>query len=320
METRAHHTIVGAFVLTMLLGIFIAVIWLAGTQFENSAAIYDIYFSGSVSGLSDGAPVRYKGIPIGRVASIRLDPDNVERIRVRIEVDPNTPIKADAVASLELAGLTGQAVVQISGGSNGSPELEAAEGQSYPIIASRPSQLEEVVNSAPQLLQKATQAADRLLSVLGDDNLKALAGTLQHLDTATGVIASHSQDLDRLISETAGLAGELHKTAIRANAMMTELDQSVNAKDGIASRVSTSLEDFDKSARSLAKMTDSLGALVAENRVAFHDFSQRGLPQTEQLLTDSRALVAELTRIAEQLERDPARFLLGDRRQGYQPR
>ena len=59
-----------------------------------------------ISGLNPGAPVRYKGIPIGRVASIRLDPENVERIRVRTEIDPGVPIKKDAVASLESEGIT----------------------------------------------------------------------------------------------------------------------------------------------------------------------------------------------------------------------
>src|SRR5882724_13232200 len=104
METRGHYIVVGGFVITLLFGILVAVIWLTHAQFQREGKIYDIYFSGSVSGLNDGAAVRYKGVAIGRVLGIRLDPENVERIRVRIEVDTRTPIKQDAVASLETQG------------------------------------------------------------------------------------------------------------------------------------------------------------------------------------------------------------------------
>src|SRR5690348_8216963 len=154
MDTRPHYVVVGAFVITVLIGVFIAVVWLARVQFQREGEIYDIYFRGSVSGLNAGAAVRYKGVPIGRVLQIRLDPENVERIRVRIEVENAVPIKQDAVASLESQGITGQAFVQISGGSNASPEVKVPPGKTYPVIASRPSQLEEVVTSAPQLLDR----------------------------------------------------------------------------------------------------------------------------------------------------------------------
>src|SRR5476651_2070171 len=134
METRAHHVVVGVFIIVVLIGAFVSVIWLAGTQFQREGTIYDIYFRGSVSGLNEGAAVRYKGVQIGRVLSIRLDPENVERIRVRIEVDAVTPIKEDAVAALEAQGITGVAFVQITGGSNASPDLKKREDKRYPII------------------------------------------------------------------------------------------------------------------------------------------------------------------------------------------
>src|SRR5215469_4240839 len=119
--------------MAVVIGIFVAIVWLTRLQFEKEGKIYDIHFAGSVSGLNDGAPVRYKGVPIGRVVRISLDPDNVERIRVRIVVDTGTPIKQDAVASLEAQGITGLAYVEISGGSNASPVVEVPEGHLYPL-------------------------------------------------------------------------------------------------------------------------------------------------------------------------------------------
>jgi phospholipid/cholesterol/gamma-HCH transport system substrate-binding protein len=86
METRAHYVAVGAFVLVMISVAFAAVLWLARAQLTTQYATYDIYFTGPVSGLRDGATVEYNGVPAGRVKEIRIDPSNVEQIRVTVEI------------------------------------------------------------------------------------------------------------------------------------------------------------------------------------------------------------------------------------------
>lgn len=320
METRAPYVIVGAFVIVILIGIFGAVVWLAQLQFRREGAIYDIYFRGSVSGLSEGAPVRYKGVPIGRVLSIRLDPENVERIRVRIEVDTGTPIKEDNVAALETQGITGQAFVQITGGSNASPNVKPPPGKSYPVIASRASQLEEVVSAAPKLLNRAVQLSDRIMLVLSDENRNAIAQTLNNLDVITGTMAKRSEDVDRIIVDAAGTIAELHGMAQNANAVLARVNGALNGKDGISDKITVTLDEFDRSAKALSQISGHLDGILQENRAAFRDFSQRGLGQAEQLIIEARALVTELNHIADQFDRDPARFLFGNRREGYQPR
>src|SRR5260370_36907265 len=116
METRANYVAVGAFVIVILIGAFISVLWLSSAQFQREGAIYDIYFRGSGSGLTESAPVRYKGVLIARVINIRLDPENGERIRDRIEAEAATPTKEDAVAQLEAQRITGLVFVEATGG------------------------------------------------------------------------------------------------------------------------------------------------------------------------------------------------------------
>jgi phospholipid/cholesterol/gamma-HCH transport system substrate-binding protein len=320
METRAHYVLVGGFVIAVLVAVFIAVIWLVGAQVQREGAIYDIYFRGSVSGLNEGAVVRYKGVAIGRVLNIRLDPENVERIRVRVEIDSATPIKEDAVAELEAQGITGLAFVQITGGSNASPDLQKREDKRYPIIASKPSRLEEVVTSAPELLKRATQVADRLSLALSDENLAALSQALAHINSFTGTIAATGSGIDRIVADTGSAMAEMHDAATAAKSLMTDFDRSLNANDGIADRSTRAIQELNQSAKNLTALTAHLDAIVQENRGALREFAQSGFGQAQQLLTDSRALILELTRVADQLERDPARFLFGDRREGYRPR
>jgi phospholipid/cholesterol/gamma-HCH transport system substrate-binding protein len=320
METRAHYVLVGAFVVAVLLAAFVAVVWLAGAQFQREGTIYDIYFRGSVSGLSDGAAVRYKGVSIGRVLNIRLDPENVERIRVRVEIDSATPIKEDAVAELEAQGITGLAFVQINGGSNASPDLKKRDDKRYPIIASKPSRLEEVVMSAPELLKRATLVADRLVLVLSDENLASIAQTLGHVSAFTGAIAGNAAQIDKIVADAGATMSELRAAAAAAQSLTTEFGQALNARDGIADRSARAIQELNQSAKNLTQLTAHLDSVIQENRGALRELTQTGFGQAQQLLTDSRALVVELTRVADQLERDPARFLFGDRREGYRPR
>src|SRR3954465_14040426 len=133
METRASHVLVGSFVLAMLALVSIAVIWLGRSEFARERVFYDIYFTGSVTGLNTGAPVRFSGVQIGRVDAIDIDPGNVERVRVTIQIDRPDVIREDAVASLELQGVTGLAFVQIVGMSKNSAPLQRKDAERYPI-------------------------------------------------------------------------------------------------------------------------------------------------------------------------------------------
>src|SRR3546814_2648667 len=86
METRANYIMVGCFVLLLAFGLLGFVLWLAQFQFEEEYARYDIVFESSVTGLNEGSPVRYRGVRVGEVLSVDLDPDRPTAIRVTLEV------------------------------------------------------------------------------------------------------------------------------------------------------------------------------------------------------------------------------------------
>ena len=183
LEIRASYVIVGAVVLALLTGLAAFSLWLveAGVD-RDDLARYEIAFAGSVSGLQQGGQVLYRGIPVGRVNDIRIDPDNVETVLVMVEVDRETPIKADTVATLEFQGLTGIAYVQLRGGTQASARLDP-NAKTPPRIASRSSALERVFRSTPELLARTVAVVDRLGLLLTDENLEALAGTLRNVES-----------------------------------------------------------------------------------------------------------------------------------------
>lgn len=315
METRAPYVVVGTFVLVLLAGIVVAVMWFAEAQFSEAANYYDIYFTGSVTGLTTGSTVRYNGIPVGRVAEARLDPVDPTRVRVTIELQPNVAVKTDTIASLELQGLAGGVYVNLTGGTRAAPALTRQANERYPVIASRPSDLQRVVNGAPQLLARAVTLADELSEVLNNQNRQALAETLDNLRKVSAAAASHSQDVDTAIVNGAQTVAALRTSLDSANAILGAL-KALIAPQGA---MDETLHSVDETARRLSDLAQRLDSVVAENQPQLRQFSKNGLDQMQQLLQQTQALVTQLSRLADALERDPSRLLYGDRREGYRP-
>src|SRR5262245_34732841 len=116
METRAKHITVGAFVLSSVLAIAFFVFWLARYQGETAYNDYYARFSGTVSQLRIDSAVLFGGMPVGRVTDVRIDPENSELARVSLAIREGTPVHVDSIATLELQGLAGGVIVQISRG------------------------------------------------------------------------------------------------------------------------------------------------------------------------------------------------------------
>ena len=101
METRASYLLVGSFVLLLVIGLAGFVVWLGKVQLDQAFTRYDIFFTGNVSGLRVGSTVSYRGVPVGEVIDVGVDPDNLERVLTTIEVPADTPIRSDTIASLQ---------------------------------------------------------------------------------------------------------------------------------------------------------------------------------------------------------------------------
>lgn len=312
METRAHHVLVGSFVLAILLCAAIATIWLAQLQFAREFAVYGIYFESSVYGLIEGAPVRYNGIKVGRVSDLRIDPKNVERVLVQIQVSPETPIRQDAVASLELQGITGLVYIEITGAKTNSQPVTRKDGEPFPIIASRRSGLENIVRSAPDLVSEARIMTDRLADLLNDHNRQAIAETLDNIRAASGALGQHSDAVGRTADELLVLIRD-------ADMLLKDLDRIIAGKDGVTARLDHTLEDVGALTRKLSDAAGELDSAMRQSTPGIREFGQHGLPDMVRLIEDARGLIARLTHVTAELERDPSRFLFGDRRQGYHP-
>ncbi|MCS6896850.1 MAG: MlaD family protein, partial [Nitrospira sp.] len=163
MEPKVNYILVGSFVAILGAAALIGVLWLGKMDYRGAYDRYEAYFRESVAGLSEDSTVKYRGVDVGRVRSISLNPDNPEEVRLILDIARGTPIKTDTVAVLETQGLTGLATINLTGGSRDAPPLVAQEGQPYPVIKTGPS----------PLFFRLDEAISRLLSDKGLTNLLA---------------------------------------------------------------------------------------------------------------------------------------------------
>jgi phospholipid/cholesterol/gamma-HCH transport system substrate-binding protein len=320
VEIRASYVIVGAVVLALLAGLAAFSLWLVDAGVDRDVARYEVAFAGSVSGLQEGGQVLYRGIPVGRVGDIRIDPDNVETVLVTVEVERATPIKADTVATLEFQGLTGIAYVQLRGGTQASARLDP-NARTPPRIASRRSALERVFESTPELLARTVAVVDRLSLLLTDENMASLAGILRNVETVTATLAERSAEVDAVLAGAAEMSGEIQGTAAELRQLATDLrhltrrlDQQI---DGVGGALGDTFSELRGAASSPAGAAGRLEQILGELEQPVDDFAATGLYEFTQLIGETRLLVAALSRITKEFERDPAGFLIGRSSRGY---
>ena len=320
METRASYILVGTFVLGLIGAMIGIAIWLAGIEFDKTPTRYLSFFTGDVTGLSVGSTVRYRGVPVGSVRDVRLDPGNVERVRVLMEISPDTPVKADTVAQLNLQGITGVAFVQLTGGTQAAGLLRPTDQVPLPVIASRPSVFQRVITRLPEIIEKIDQAAAGLAALFNEKNMASLTSTLESIDRAGKSIAQESGQVGTLMREARDAASALGEAGKNVSALAVSLERETAP---LSREAITSMTEFRET------MTAMRGAIVSFNRVAadvstvvgdskgpLSDFATSGLYEFSTFLSEARVLVDSLTRLTDRIERDPANFFFGNSQQG----
>jgi phospholipid/cholesterol/gamma-HCH transport system substrate-binding protein len=329
METRASYFLVGLFVLALMVGMFGFVVWLSRFEIKDENTYYYVYFRGAVTGLSVGSTVRYRGVPVGTVAQIELDAVNVEVVEVLLAIKKNTPIKTDTMASLQLQGITGLSFVQLTGGTRDAPLLEPRPGKRRAVIESRPSAIEQVFENAPELVAKIQTLATRATEVLSEENQKHVTAILRNIETFSGTLARSSEAIDGIVDNTAATLADLRNTAASLNQLATQLTALSAELGGDARRffadthqltrgADRTIADVRKTAQAYEQLARDLNRIVADSSGPMRDFTANGLYELSTFISEARTLVASLTRLAYQLERDPARFLFGDQQKGFE--
>ena len=252
MDREANYVAVGAFVLLMLAMAAGFVLWYSDTADGQETRRYEIYFDGSVSGLSEGSTVRYLGVVVGRVTRIGIDPRDPARVRVVADVREDAPIGEDTVARLTLQGVTGLLFIDLKPLEPGADPPPIVASLKYPVIRSAQSQFDVLVSALPDVIAKAGEALERVNAILSDKNIASVTAALENAEVA-------SKDLPAAVADARVMFNDL-KTA--ANEMETTM-QALGSIGG---------EDVKAASARLREVADTI-AVTAAQRAA--DEAQR---------------------------------------------
>lgn len=283
MESKVNFTIVGLFTLTLVAALIAILLWLGtGGRYYKIHDTYYAYMSESVSGLNLNAPIKYRGVGVGNVREISLDPANSERVKLVLNIERGTPVKEDSVAILRSQGLTGIAYVELTGGSLSSPLLKPKPKEEYPVIRTGPSLLARMDTALTSLMANVSRVSDNINAVLDEDNRRAFKNSLAQIDTVTRVLAARSATIDAGV----GNAAKTLEHSARASAELGRLIE----------RVGRSADAIER----LANETSHAAATVPNT-----------LQSTQLMVDDLRELGLSLRRVSSQLERNPNVLLFG---------
>lgn len=299
MEREANYAAVGAFVLFVLALATALVFWYSDARDSRSFERYEVYFEGSVSGLTVGSTVRYLGVDIGRVVTMRIDPRNAARVQVIVDIDEQAPISEKTVAELSLLGVTGLLYIDLLGDAGTKRLAAVVAGERYPVIRSVRSGFDVILSGVPEVMGRASEVAQRASRLLSDDNIDALSSVIANLDAASRVLPETMQEVGALTKDLRVIAGDLQEVAAGLR----------NTTEETAPLIKDVVRRVDQVAESMARTSARLDQLLAENAEGLTEFTRHGLPEIENLTRESRAAAAEVEALARSLRENPSQLL-----------
>ncbi|MCC6172024.1 MAG: MCE family protein [Gammaproteobacteria bacterium] len=299
MEREAKYAAVGAFVILVVAMAALFVYWYADSRDARSYTRYEVYFDGSVSGLTVGSTVRYLGVDIGRVREMRIDPRSATRVQVIVDIDSSAPVSKETVAELSLQGVTGLLYIDLLGRAGTKKLSPPVPSERYPVIRSVRSNFDAFLATLPEVVTSANEVARRLTLVLSDQNIRAVAEMTANLGQASRALPGTMLEVNRLVRDLRSMSEDL--TSVAATLRSTA--------DDAAPQITATIERVRTVADNLASMTAKLDRAIEENGADLRSFTRDGLPELERLLRDSRDAAVEVQGLARSLREDPSQLI-----------
>jgi phospholipid/cholesterol/gamma-HCH transport system substrate-binding protein len=299
MDRDANFVAVGAFVLLVIAMAVSFVFWYTGERDKRTYQRYEIYFPGSVSGLTAGSPVRYLGVDVGKVARIMLDPQQRKTVQVLADIETTAPIDDRTRASLSLQGVTGLLFVDLEQDPKAESTGALAQGQHYPMIRSRRSDFDVLLSNLPALTTHLVELADHFNEIFSDDSVRSLKATLENARLASERLPDTVRQAQQLLIEVHRTTQEVQGTVAELHGLISEGSPDLKA----------ALANIREISDNLAKTTTRLNSFVAENEPGYSRFSKQSLPEFEQLLRESRQAVRDFRDLSRSLKQNPSQLI-----------
>jgi phospholipid/cholesterol/gamma-HCH transport system substrate-binding protein len=307
METRSNHILVGGVVLAMVVALLGFIIWLSQVSGESKNE-YDIFFRQAVDGLARGSAVTFNGVPVGQIESINLEPRNPEFVRVRISVRDDTPILQGTTATSQGVGFTGVSQIQLDPGPRGSPPITDPGPYGVPVIPTKPGALGQLLNSAPELLERVSTLTERLTELVSDRNQASIAAILDNVEEMSRSLAQRGPEIAATLADARIAIRQAGAAADQIGRLSGTTNQLLNEEGRPL------IKDLRQTIQSAERGIASLEGTLQNADSSFDQVNKQTLPEVNQLIRDLRDTSESLRSITSRIDQQGATSILGPRK------
>ncbi len=272
MASQKVKFTVGLFVAGGIGFVLLAIIWLGMSRFFEKGSHFVTYFNESVQGLDSESPVKYRGVPIGRVQSIGVAPDS-KLIEVVLKIESGQTPDTDMVAQLTAVGITGSMFVELDrkreNESDRSPPLSFPS--EYPIVASKPSEISELVRGIDDVLNQIRSLDFQGISDRIKMSLDSINQTVHDADVK-GLSKSLNKSLERVgrilnDARWANIMAEVEQAGVSVNALLQKADKGLTRVGGIVDdnekAIGSAIEDFRRAMETANTFLEKGSSLIS---------------------------------------------------------
>ena len=308
MDRDANYVAVGAFVLLVIAMAVAFIFWYTDQQDKRSYQRYEIYFEGSVSGLTEGGAVRYLGVNVGQVKRMTIDPAHRNRVLVITDIDSTAPLDNRTLATLTLQGVTGLLFIDLQQDPNPATAGPLAQGTRYPVIRSTPSDLDVLLKNLPGLATRMVESVDRFNRLLSDSNINAFKKTLENASLA-------SERLPAAVRGMEDMAADMRSAAHEVRGAAADLE-SITA--GAGPDIKVAIANIRAISDHLAATSQRLDQFIADNGPGISSFTNHSLPELERLLRDAGAAARDIRDLSRSLKENPSQLIYEPNNRGVE--
>jgi phospholipid/cholesterol/gamma-HCH transport system substrate-binding protein len=306
MESRAYAFITGLFVIGLVAAIIAWANWLAQEPEERKA--YRVVATTPVSGLNAQAQVRYRGMSVGRVTSIRLDPADRHRILIDVEVNSDLPVTRGTYAQLGMEGITGIAYVHLLDDSQETaPPPKGASGLAE--LPLKPSFLDTVSDSAEGAVRDARELMAAVNAILTPENRKRIEAALASLEKVTSNLETATAKLPQTVARADVWLGPENLRLARDS--LERVNETARTLPQIAGEAERLVVDLRQLASEVGKLAAQARELVGEIGQLSHDIKGDTLPQVGAFAESADRSARRIGSLAGDLSRNPDSVLWG---------
>lgn len=303
MNNKVNYGIIGFLVIVGLLLMVWFGYWLLKPSNEIEMKKYTIYFNESVLGLNLDAPVKYKGISVGKISKLRINPNNSQQVEVIVNILKTTPIKTTTVAKLTSQGITGLSYINLNIGDNNATVLMVEDGNQYPIIKTTPSLLIKLEKTFEDVSLNLSSTLLQTKKMFNDDNQKEIA---QLLKNSTIFISKMNQLLDdKTIYNFQETMKNLNITTRKMNNMMPKIEKFLDNSVEWEDKISGSFASIMGSYIGIKDTMDYFRAALVRGDFNIKDISHEVIPTLNSTLLEMQALMIKMQEAIDQYERSP---------------